>query len=128
MKFLKNAKYDYESNGISEENGCTKWYGYEKVKKPIRFIGFALIAAIFALSRVFKAELAAYGKGNMIIAAVGALFTLLIAVVPLHEILHLLVMPFKLYGYLHGFLHFKAYRKNDTVFGIYKKSLQPAKV
>lgn len=29
MKYSKNAKYDYEINGINEENGYTKWYNKE---------------------------------------------------------------------------------------------------
>ncbi len=92
MKIKKNAKYSYEACGITEENGYIKWYNYEKIKKPIKIIGYALVAAMFVSARIFKEELAAYGKANQVIVAFTALLTLIVAVVPLHEILHLLVM------------------------------------
>ena len=39
MKYSKNAKYDYEINGINEENGYTKWYNKEITGKvPIGII------------------------------------------------------------------------------------------
>ncbi len=92
MKFQKKVQYDYELNGITEENGYTKWYNWEKVRKPVKIIGYILVATCFIAARVFKEELAVYGKLNQIIVAVCALLTLLIIVVPLHEILHLLAM------------------------------------
>lgn len=92
MKFQKKVQYDYEANGITEENGFTKWYHWEKVKTPVRIMGYAFVALLFVFARVFKEELAAYGKMNVIIAAVSALLTLIIIVVPIHELLHLLVM------------------------------------
>lgn len=33
MKFDKKAKYEYENNGINEENGYTKWYNK---KSPVK--------------------------------------------------------------------------------------------
>ncbi len=92
MKFQKKAQCAYEANGITEENGFTKWYHWEKVKTPARIMGYVFIALLFVLARVFKEELAAYGKVNVIITSVSALLTLIIIVVPLHELLHLLVM------------------------------------
>ncbi len=92
VKFQKKAEYDYESNGITEENGYEKWYEWEKLKKPVRYLGIFLVALMFALGRVFKNELAAFGKINVIIAAFAALATLIVIVVPVHELLHLLVM------------------------------------
>lgn len=92
MKIQKKPQYNYDADGITEENGYTKWYHWEKVRMPARVIGIALVALIFVASRVFKEELAAYGKMNQVIIALSALATLIIVVVPLHEILHLLVM------------------------------------
>ena len=85
-------QYDYEENGITEENGFTKWYHWEKVKTPVRIMGYVFVALLFVITRVFKEELAAYGKMNVVIAALSALLTLLVVVIPLHELLHLLVM------------------------------------
>ncbi len=92
MKYQKNAKYDYEGNGISEENGYTKWFEWKKVSNPVRYAGVALVVLIFIAGRIFKEEMVSYGKLNVVIASLGALATLLVAVVPLHEIIHLLVM------------------------------------
>ena len=92
MKIQKKVQYEYEANGITEENGFTKWYHWEKVKTPVRIMGYVFVALLFVIARVFKEELAAYGKMNVVIAALSALLTLLIIVVPLHELLHLLVM------------------------------------
>lgn len=92
MKFEKKFRFDYEAHGISEENGYIKWYDWKTVRKPVRIIGFAAIAAIFVLSRAFKEELNAYGKPTAVLAALAALTVLLLVVIPLHEILHLLVM------------------------------------
>lgn len=92
MKFQKKAQYDYEANGITEENGFTKWYHWEKVKTPVRIMGYVFVALLFVLARVFKEDMAAYGKMNVIITSVSALLTLIIIVVPLHELLHLIVM------------------------------------
>lgn len=92
MKFQKKAQYDYEANGITLENGYTKWYNWKKVKTPVRIIGYVFVALLFVLARVFKAELAAYGKVNVIVTSVAALLTLIVIVIPIHEILHLLVM------------------------------------
>ncbi len=92
MKFQKKVQYEYEANGITEENGFTKWYHWEKVKIPVRIMGYVFVALLFVIARVFKEELAAYGKMNVVIAALSALLTLLVVVIPLHELLHLLVM------------------------------------
>ena len=92
MKIIKKYKYDYEANGITEENGYVKWHFWEKVKMPVRITGVVLVAILFILSRLFKDELMIYGKTKTVIAAFLALATLLIIVVPVHEIIHLLVM------------------------------------
>lgn len=92
MKIQKKAGYDYEGNGISEENGFKKWFDYDKLSKPIRYTGVLLVALIFIAGKIFKDELVLYGKANIVIVSLGALATLLIAVVPVHEIIHLLVM------------------------------------
>lgn len=39
MKFDKKAKYEYEINGIKDENGYTRWYNKEII---FRFITVAL--------------------------------------------------------------------------------------
>ncbi len=58
----------------------------------MRYTGFILVALMFVFGRVFKDELTYYGKHNVVIVALGALATLLIVIVPVHEIIHLLVM------------------------------------
>ena len=82
MKIQKKAGYDYEGNGISEENGFKKWFDYDKLSKPIRYTGVLLVALIFIAGKIFKDELVLYGKTNIVIVSLGALATLLIAVVP----------------------------------------------
>ena len=123
MKFQKKAQYDYEANGITEENGFTKWYHWEKVKTPARIMGYVFVALLFVLARVFKEELAAYGKMNVIITSVSALLTLIIIVVPLHELLHLLIMSC-ISSYTDIYMVFYILRhvsRNDIIFGMYKK-------
>lgn len=92
MKIQKKAKYDYESNGITEENGYKKWFDWEKTSKPVRFIGIAITVLIFVMGRIFKDELQVYGKPSIVIVTLSALAVLLVIVVPIHEIIHLLVM------------------------------------
>ena len=92
MKFQKKVQYEYEANGITEENGFTKWYHWEKVKTPVRILQYVFVVLFLVLGRVFKEELSGYGKMNVVIAALSALLTLLVVVIPLHELLHLLVM------------------------------------
>ncbi len=94
MKIVKKAQYDYEGNGISEENGYTKWYEWSVVKKHVTAIGIALSVLVAIAGMVFKPVLQEYGKKNVVIAALGALAVFLVAVVPLHEMLHL-VLPSK---------------------------------
>ncbi len=92
MKFQKKIDFDYEANGATAENGYVKWYEWQKHRTTVRIIGYAAVAVFFVLSNTFKEGFLAFGKTNQIISALAALLTLIVAVVPLHEILHLLVM------------------------------------
>ncbi len=89
MKVMKNPEYDYEGKGVSEKNGYIKWYNWDVVKKHVTVMGIAIQAAITVAAILMKPMLAEYGKKNVVIAALVALAILLVAVVPLHEILHL---------------------------------------
>ena len=53
MKIQKKAGYDYEGNGISEENGFKKWFDYDKLSKPIRYTGVLLVALIFIAGKKY---------------------------------------------------------------------------
>lgn len=92
MKIVKKYKCDFESYGVTEENGYVKWYFWDKVKVPSRVMGTVLILLLFVFTKIFSDKLFAYGKAVTLIASLAALATLIIVVVPIHEFLHLLVM------------------------------------
>ena len=91
MKYQKNPQYDYEGYGVSEENGYAKWYHWDTVKKHVTVLGVLIFVAYLAVSRLFKEELASFGKPTVTVIALVALAAELFIVTPLHEILHLVV-------------------------------------
>ena len=94
MKYSKNAKYDYEINGINEENGYTKWYNKEITGKKFRLAGTYsqafMIAAMIAAARLFKDDIKAFGISETIGLLIINVIILLLIVAPMREILHLL--------------------------------------
>lgn len=49
MRILRNADYDYASNGVSEANGYTKWYDWNIVKKHSRIINIIITTLLVVL-------------------------------------------------------------------------------
>ncbi len=94
MKYSKNAKYDYEINGINEENGYTKWYNKEITGKKLRLAGTYsqafMIAAMIAAARLFKDDIKAFGILQTILPLILTGIIIMFAVAPLREILHLI--------------------------------------
>ena len=94
MKYSKNAKYDYEINGINEENGYAKWYNKEITGKKFRLAGTYsqafMIAAMIAAARLFKDDIKAFGISETIGLLIINVIILLLIVAPMREILHLL--------------------------------------
>ncbi|MBR6808495.1 MAG: DUF3267 domain-containing protein [Clostridia bacterium] len=91
MKLLKNADYDYVTNGITEENGYTKWYDWTTVRKHTRIIYMILMLMLVITAFAFRNLLrGTVGVRSFLkIILVGILFWLAV-ITPLHEILHLL--------------------------------------
>ena len=94
MKYSKNAKYDYEINGINEENGYTKWYNKEITGKKFRLAGTYsqafMVAVLIGVSRVFAEDIKAFGIPKIILLLALNAIILLLIVAPMREILHLL--------------------------------------
>lgn len=94
MKFAKKAKYEYEINGINEENGYTKWYNKEIIGKKLRltrtYSQAFMCAVLFAVSRFFADDIKAFGIPKSIGLLILNIIVLLFVVAPIHEILHLL--------------------------------------
>lgn len=94
MKYSKKATYDYNTNGINEENGWVKWYSKEKVGKKLRltatYTQVFMICAVIAVSRHFTDAFKAVGISEIILYLIINAVILLFAVAPIREILHLL--------------------------------------
>lgn len=94
MKYSKNAKYDYEINGINEENRYTKWYNKEITGKKLRLTSTYsqafMWAVLFAASRFFADDIKAFGILETIGLLIINVIILLLVVAPMREILHLL--------------------------------------
>lgn len=91
MRIVRNADYDYASNGVSEANGYTKWYDWNIVKKHIRIINIIIttLLVVFAFScRQLLREMV--DIPTLIIIILGGIVFWLIVITPLHEILHLI--------------------------------------
>ena len=72
MKIIKNADYDYASNGITETNGYIKWYDWNIVRKHTRIIN-TIITTIFiifafsvrqSLANCFAVKVHDFAKAN----------------------------------------------------------------
>lgn len=94
MKFDKKAKYEYEINGIKDENGYTRWYNKETTGKKLRLAGTYsqafMIAAMIAAARLFKDDIKAFGILQTILPLILTGIIIMFAVAPLREILHLI--------------------------------------
>ena len=96
MRILRNADYDYASNGVSEANGYTKWYDWNIVKKHIRIINIVITTLL------------------------GAIFTS--GVIKIVFLYLLILSSFGSYTDIYMFFYsMKHIGKNDIVFGLYKK-------
>ncbi len=94
MKFDKKAKYEYEINGIKDENGYTRGYNKEITGKKLRLAGTYsqafMIAAMIAAARLFKDDIKAFGILQTILLLILTGIIIMFAVAPLREILHLI--------------------------------------
>lgn len=94
MKYSKNAKYEYEINGINEENGYTKWYNKEIIGKKLRLTGTYsqafLVVLMITVSRFFADDIKTFGISKIIGFLIINVIILLLAVAPMREILHFL--------------------------------------
>lgn len=94
MKYSKNAAYDYETNGISKENGYTKWYDKEIIGKKLRLAGTYsqafMVAVLIGVSRAFNEDIKAFGIPKIILPILINAIILLSIIAPMREILHLL--------------------------------------
>lgn len=94
MKYSKNAKYDYEINGINEENSYTKWYNKEITGKNLRLAGTYsqafMVAVLIGVSRVFAEDIKAFGIPKIILLLALNAIILMLIIAPMREILHLL--------------------------------------
>ena len=91
MRILRNADYDYASNGVSEANGYTKWYDWNIVKKHIRIINIVIttLLVVFAFScRQSLREMVDIPA--LIFIILGGMVFWLTIITPIHEILHLI--------------------------------------
>lgn len=91
MRILRNADYDYASNGVSEANGYTKWYDWNIVKKHacIIYIIITTVLVIIAFScRQLLREMVDIQTLMFII--IGGIVFWLVVITPIHEILHLI--------------------------------------
>ncbi len=94
MKYSKNVQFEYEANGICEENGWIKWYNKETVGKKLRLTGTYsqafMVAAMVTVSRIFTDEIETFGILKLTgFLAVNAII-LLIIVAPIRGIFHLI--------------------------------------
>ena len=94
MKYSKNATYDYETNGISVENGYIQWYDKGTTGKKLRLAGTYsqafMVAVLVGVSRAFTEEIRAFGISETIGLLIINVIILLLIVAPMREILHLL--------------------------------------
>ena len=94
MKYSKNAKYDYEINGINEENGYTKWYNKEITGKKLRLAGTYsqafMVAVLIGVSRVFAEDIKAFGIPKIILLLALNAIILMLIIAPMREFLHLI--------------------------------------
>ncbi|MBR3817667.1 MAG: hypothetical protein IKJ41_00800 [Clostridia bacterium] len=94
MKYSKNATYDYETNGISVENGYTKWYDKEIIGKKLRLAGTYsqafMVAVLIGVSRVFAEDIKAFGIPKIILLLALNAIILMLIIAPMREFLHLI--------------------------------------
>ena len=94
MKYSKNAKYDYEINGINEENGYTKWYNKEITGKKFRLAGTYsqafMVAVLIGVSRVFAEDIKAFGIPKIILLLALNAIILMLIIAPMREFIHLI--------------------------------------
>ena len=90
MKIIKNADYDYASNGISETNGYIKWYDWNIVKKHTRImsiiITIVLVIAAFSYRQLLRDMV---DMPTLFFIVLGGVVFWLAVITPIHEILHL---------------------------------------
>lgn len=91
MKILRNANYDYVSNGVSEASGYTKWYDWNTVKKHTRYmniiITIMLIVIAFSCRQLLQEMI---DLPTVIFIIFGGIVFFLVVITPIHEVLHLI--------------------------------------
>lgn len=91
MKIIKNADYDYASNGISETNGYIKWYDWNIVRKHIRIIYIilttVLLITVFCYRKLLRGMV---DIPTLILIIFGGIIFWLLIITPIHEVLHLI--------------------------------------
>lgn len=94
MKYVKNAKHNYEMNGISEENSWIKWYSKETIGRRLRLSGIYaqgfLIASALVSARVFSEDIKTLGILKLMGLLAVNIIILLFIVAPMREFFHLL--------------------------------------
>ena len=91
MRFLRNADYDYASNGISEANGYIKWYDWHTVKKHTRIISIIITILLVVLAFSYRQLLRDVADiPTLLFIIVGGIVFWLVVITPIHEMLHLL--------------------------------------
>ena len=91
MRVLKNAKYNYDTNNVSEINGYTKWYDWNVVKKHTRVINIIITTILIILAFSFRQSLRnTLDMTSFILVLIGGILFWPVIITPIHEILHLI--------------------------------------
>lgn len=94
MKIMKNAAYDYAKNNIDENNGYTKWYDREKMKRKRNAfmiwmrLGMFLAVSLCAKFKGDVLKVADWRCGAFFIA----IFVTSLMIIPLRDLIKLTVV------------------------------------
>lgn len=94
MKVMKNAAYDYAKNNIDENNGYTKWYDREKIKRKRNAFMIWMRAGMFlavSLCAKLKGDVFKVVDWRVGVFIIGV-FIISLLIMPLHDLIKLAVV------------------------------------
>lgn len=116
VKIIKNATYEYEKNIINENNGYTKWYDREKMRRKrtvfMIWMRLGLYLSLFLCAK-FKGEVLKVADWRFGVFLIAVFFTSIFIIVPLRDLVKLTVVSS---GKLNGDCLMSCYKDPGSVY------------